>query len=248
LTQSAAYSSGFRGEVPANLQCGFCKQPVQTAFYRTLNRFACQKCAMQVKGVIDKNVAHPVGLLRGGLAGLLVAVVCAVVWAAIVHTSGYAIGIVASFIGVGVGKAVFLGSGKRRGTPYQIVAAVLSALGVLGGKLMLIPFEVYDLLIEKHLDSSTLHIVRVSARVLAHLNANRLSEIFGGFDLLWAGIAIYAGWRICKALPITIAGPFPVPAPAAAPLQFDTVEENEAFEVDEEEQETSEETDGSEEV
>ena len=244
MTQSAAYSSGFKGEVPANLQCGFCRQPVENAFYRTLNRFACQKCAMQVKGVLDRNVAHPVGLLRGGLAGLAVAVVCAAVWAAIVHSSGYEIGIVASFIGVGVGKAVFAASGKRRGMPYQVTAALLSALGVLGGKFLLVGMQVNDILVDKHLDASWPRILSF----LSHAFVRDPSGVFRAFDLLWTGIAVYAAWRICKAPPITIAGPFPLPAPSAAPLQFDTVEHHETAEAEEDVPEAGEETDASEEV
>jgi hypothetical protein len=231
LTQTSAYSSGFKGEVPANLQCGFCKQPVQNAFYRTLNRFACQKCAMQIKGVIDKNVAHPAGLVQAGSAGLLAAIGCAAVWAAIVHITNYEIGIVASFIGVAVGKAVFIASGRRRGTPYQIVAGVLSAVGVLGGKIVLFGWQVYDYVVQKNIDASALRITKAIAQSVV----NNPTDIFGGFDLLWTAFAVYAAWRICKAPPISIAGPFPLPAPSAAPLQFDTVEPNQEAEAAEEE-------------
>jgi hypothetical protein len=244
LTQSAAYSSGFKGEVPAGLQCGFCKQPVENAFYRTLNRFACQRCAMQVKGVIDRNVAHPVGLLRASGAGLLAAALCAAVWAAIVHITNYEIGIVASFIGVAVGKAVFNASGKRRGTPYQIVAAILSALGVLGGKTVLLGWLVSDRLAADHIDASPLRVATMALKFVVR----DPSKVFGGFDLLWTGIAIYAAWRICKAPPITIAGPFPLPAPTVAPLQFDTVEHHETGEAEGDALDAAEEADAPEEV
>lgn len=229
MSQSASNMEKFAGEVPADLRCGFCKSPLQGSFYRTLNRFACAKCAGQVNAALEKNVAAPGALLKAAAGGAIVAALCAAAWAAIVQITHMEIGIVASFIGVGVAKAVYHASGKRRGTPYQIIAALLSVLGILGGKLLLTGWQVADILSQKNIAATPMQI----ADIVLRATAKNPSEVFGGFDLLWVGIAIYAAWRICKAPTITVAGPFPLnPAPANA-MQFDTVEPHEPAETSE---------------
>ncbi len=218
--QYASSSTAFSGEVPANLQCGFCKAPIQGAFYRTFNRFACENCVKQISGVIEKNVAVPGPLLKASAAGLVVAAVCAAAWAAIVQITHYQIGIVASFIGVAVGKAVFIASDKRRGHAYQVIAALFSVVGILGGKLLLTGWQVADELSRQNLAATPIQIVRIVIK----FTENDPSAVFNAFDLLWVGIAVYAAWRICKAPQITVAGPFPLNPTSTNPMQFDTVE------------------------
>jgi hypothetical protein len=49
--------------------------------------------------------------------------------------------------------------------------------------------------------------------------------VFEAFDLVWIGIAVYSGWRICRAPKVQLTGPFPVPGSAVPEgLQFQTVE------------------------
>ena len=110
VSQPLSTMAGFSGQVPANLQCGFCKKPIQNQFYRTMNRFACGKCAGEVQTVIDRNSLAAGPFANAAIAGLAVALACGAVWAGIVHSTHFEIGIVASFIGVAVAKAILFAS------------------------------------------------------------------------------------------------------------------------------------------
>ncbi len=206
--------------VPVDLKCGFCQTPVEGVYYRTLNKFACINCAAQVKNVIDHNIMTPKYYAQAGGAGLLTGLGCAVAWAVIVHVTKLEIGIVASLIGYAVGRAVFMASGKRRGVALQWLAAVLSVLGIVGGKLMLLGWRIADLLPQNGIPVTTDNVVQNMMDVLK----NNPSVVFNGFDIIWIALAVLAAFRICKSPPITIAGPYPHTPPAQTDLQFHTVE------------------------
>jgi hypothetical protein len=212
--------TGFQGEVPANLQCGFCRRPIQGAFYRALNRFACAECAGKVQGVIDRNVFAPDAFAMAAVAGFLTAVAGAAAWAAIVHATHLALGIVAALIGVFVGKAVVRASGNRRGVALQWLAVVLAFVGVIGGKFALVCWWIADGL--------GVHGAAVTATAVWSDLAKQFQRdprlFVQPFDLLWAGIAVFAAWRICRAPRITIAGPYRYAPATGTGLQFQTVE------------------------
>jgi hypothetical protein len=202
--------------VPANLSCGFCKRPIEKEFYRTLNRFACANCAGQVQGVIDKNIATPGFVIRAAIAGSVVALGCAIAWGFLTYSTHFEFGIVASFIGVAVAKTVVAAAGKRKGRAYQILAAILSILGIMGGKVILGCFYAHDVLLRHNLPADIASCLELLAK---HPTA-----ILDPFDALWTGIAIYAAWRICQAPKITIVGPYAVPSGNSTGMQFQTME------------------------
>lgn len=208
------------GAVPENQQCGFCKNPIQKEFYRTLNRFACAGCAAQIRGVVERNVYDAVDFLKASAAGLLVSLACALAWAGITLATHLEIGIIASLIGVAVGKVVYITAGKRRGATYQGLAAFLAVVGIVVGKLLLRGWEFAEIITKHGRDPSLSRIILIFRNVLQ----TQPSLVFDGYDLLWIGIAIYAAWRLCKAPPITIVGPFPVVSSATRGLQFQSVE------------------------
>jgi hypothetical protein len=212
--------AGPGASVPGDMICGFCKKPVAGQFYRTMNRFACESCAQQAREVIDRNSVTPESFAKAVGVGLLVALGCGLAWAAIIHITNFEIGIVASFIGVAVAKAIVKVSGKRRGPAMQWLAAVLSIVGVFGGKVMLIAWQIVDELNKRGTPADPARVLDILVNVVTH----HASEVFRGFDLLWAGIAVYAAWRLCKALPLTLAGPYPLPARTDDTLQFHTIE------------------------
>jgi hypothetical protein len=173
-----------------------------------------------VQGVVERNVVTPGFFIRGAVGGLVVAMGCAVAWAALVRATKIEFGIVASFIGVAVGKAVVASSGKRRGPALQWLAAVLSVVGIVGGKLTYLGWIITDGLANRG-KAVTLESVD---RVFENLIMNHASVLVTPFDLLWLGLAIYAAWRLTKAPKITIAGPFPIGAGGGAGMQFETAE------------------------
>lgn len=202
------------------MKCGFCTKPIVGVYYRTLNRFACTSCADQVRSVIARNVFTADSFLRAAGAGLAVGLGCAVAWAVIVHVTNVEIGIVASFIGYAVGKAVVKASGKRRGTALQWLAAALSVVGIIGGKLLLVSWTIVDFCNQKNIAPTPGKVTAALVRLLV----DQPSAVFSGFDLLWLGLAVYAAFRLCKAPRITIAGPYAAQAPTARDLQFETIE------------------------
>ncbi len=212
--------TGFSGEVPADLACGFCKKSIQGEFYRALNRFTCPACAGQLQNVIDRNAFSPEPFAKAAGAGLAVGLACAAAWAAIVQITHFEVGIVASLIGYAVGKAVFTASGKRRGRALPWLAAILSVVGIVGGKVMLVAWQFVEVLNQRGIPINPLGVTRI---VMSYV-VNNPTKVFSGFDLLWIAFAVYAAWKLCQAPPITIAGPYPHTPPRGPALQFHTIE------------------------
>jgi len=205
----------FAGDVPANLTCGFCKRPVQKQFYRTLNRFACTNCAAQVNTVIAKNSVTPESFLAGAGAGILAAIAGGAAWAAVVVITHWNIGILAAFIGVGVGKSVHFASGKRRNVALQWLCVALAVFGVAIGKFGIVGWEIMDRLTT---DGKAVSIPKIIFVLLENIG-----NIWQPFDLVWMGIAAYAAFRLCKPAAISMAGPYAY-TPSGSSLQFNTVE------------------------
>jgi hypothetical protein len=220
VSQNAIPAEAVGGGPPADLRCGFCKNPVTGVYYRTRNRFACGPCVEKARGMLARNVFTPESFIPAGVAGLVVGLGCAVAWAVIVHVTNFEIGIIASFIGYAVGRAVFAASGKRRGLALQWLAGALSVVGIVGGKLMLVGWAVVDQYNQRNIAPTPAKVTTA----LIYLLTVHPTLVFSVFDLLWTGIAVYAAVRLCKAPRITIAGPYQMPTKSPGDLQFETME------------------------
>jgi vacuolar-type H+-ATPase subunit I/STV1 len=137
------------------------------------------------------------------------------VWAVTVHVTNWNIGYLAFFIGYAVGKVVHWASGKRRGATLQWLAAFLAGIGVAAGKIGIVVWAIVDAL---HANGEEVTPQRVLQLIQDHARS-----VASPFDLVWIGFAAYAAWRMCRAVNVTMAGPFAY-EPAASPLQFHTVE------------------------
>jgi hypothetical protein len=214
VTQSVP-STAFIGDVPANLRCGFCGQPVQKQFYRALNRFTCSNCAQQVNTVIARNAVAPHTFAAAAGAGLITALAGAAVWAVIVHVTHMNIGYIALGIGYAVGKVVHFAAGKRRGVALQWLATILALIGVSAGKLGVVCWQIVDGFHANGVNPTVQDVIQI-------FQENR-HLIFEPFDLVWMGLAAYAAWKLSKPQNISIAGPYAY-QPKASALQFNTVE------------------------
>jgi hypothetical protein len=129
-------------------------------------------------------------VLTAALAGLGAAVVGAVGWGLVVKWTGYEIGFAAWGIGLVVGTAVAFGAQGMRGRSFQVLAVVLALVGVVLGKYLAFVWIGQDLL----------HDVGVSLPLFSsdtvRLFWDTRSDVWGGFDLLWAGLAIVTAFRI----------------------------------------------------
>ncbi len=111
-------------------------------------------------------------VVLGGVA----AVVAAVIWLAIVIFANLELGLAAWGVGLLVGFAVSLGSGKRRGRTLQIIAVAWSVLGIGMAKGV------------------------IALLVYAGSEAGEFSWglIVGGMDIVFFGFAIYTAWRMLR--------------------------------------------------
>ena len=132
--------------------------------------------------------------LAAGLAG-------GIVWGLIVKWSDYEVGIVAWAIGFLAGTVVVSVSGRARGPRLQAVAVLGALVGVLLGKYLSFAFGV-----QEEAEAIGLPIGILSSEMFRFFREN-LSDVFGLFDLLWVGLAVFTAWRI----------PGEEPAPAASP-------------------------------
>ncbi len=129
---------------------------------------------------------RPLGLAL--LAGLVAASVGGVVWGYVVKLSEYEVGIVAWGIGLLVGFAVAVVS-RARGPTLQAVAVACALLGILLGK-----YLSYALVLQEEADAQGVDIGLFSGEMRTFFRED-LELVFGWFDLLWIGLAVFTAWR-----------------------------------------------------
>jgi hypothetical protein len=128
--------------------------------------------------------------LTAALAGLAAAIGGGVVWGLIVRWSSYEIGIAAWGIGFVVGTAVVFGAQNQRGVPLQLIAVVLALAGIVIGKYLAFVWIGQD-----ELGKVGLELPVFSTKTM-RLFWNLKSDIWGGWDLLWVGLAVVTAFRI----------------------------------------------------
>lgn len=131
-------------------------------------------------------------LSTASLAGLGAAAVGGIAWGLIVKWTDYEIGFAAWGIGFLVGTAVLFGAQGQRGRPFQLLAVVLALVGILLGKYLAFVWIGQDVLDEVGFTFS----LPIFSTDTMRLFWDDRSDVFGGFDLLWAGLAIVTSFRI----------------------------------------------------
>lgn len=143
----------------------------------------------------SEDAASPVtepstSLLPAIAAGLVAALVGGIAWGLIVKVSDYEVGIVAWGIGFIAGTAVVLATRGAKGRPLQAVAVVSALVGILLGKYLSYAFVIQD-----EASSVGRSIGLFSGDMLSFFRED-LGAVFGLFDLLWVGLAVFTAWRI----------------------------------------------------
>jgi hypothetical protein len=136
-------------------------------------------------------------LVPAALAGLAAAVAGAVAWTIVVVVTDFELGIVAWAIGFVAGWAVALAAQGRRGPPLQVVAVVAALLGIALGKYGTFAYEVREALEELGVEA----VPAYWDRDLVDLFFEELDDVFGLFDLLWVGFAVFTAWRLLRPEP-----------------------------------------------
>jgi hypothetical protein len=132
--------------------------------------------------------------LGPGIAGgLIAAVVGGFLWGLIVILSEYEIGIAAWGIGFIVGFGVVRFAGGAKGTPLQVVAVVSSVLGIVIGK-----YISYAYFFKQAVsDRFDVDLSYFDSQIFRAFREN-LGDVFGGFDLIWAGLAVVTAWKLTR--------------------------------------------------
>jgi hypothetical protein len=128
------------------------------------------------------------------LAGLVAAVAGGVGWTVQVALTEYETGIVAWAVGGLAGFAVSLAAGRRRGLPLQVIAVASALLGILLGKYGTYVWIARDSLQEIGVES----VPAYWDTVWIDPFLEDLDIVFGWFDLLWVGFAVFTAWRMLQ--------------------------------------------------
>ena len=214
----------FESQHAATLSCGYCKKPLSVQYWQIAKRPACAECRAAVQRELEasKSRARFIGALQ---YGALAAAAGSVGWIVISKVTGYEIGIVAIGIGYLVGQAVRKGAGGYGGTRYQYLAMFLTYSAIALASLPSI-FEAI-----RHSPPSGASAahgpVGFGAVLLAWgalLALAYASPFLGGMSnimgLFIIGIGLYEAWKLTRAVPLQVLGPFAIesaPIAVAAP-------------------------------
>jgi hypothetical protein len=116
----------------AAVTCAACKRPVGAEYYSVGKSVVCGACKAATEQSAPAK-ASPAVLARAALFGLGGAIAGALIYYAVLAATGYEIGIVAIAVGFLVGRAVQMGSRGQRGRAFQIMAVILTYIGIGAG-------------------------------------------------------------------------------------------------------------------
>ncbi len=136
-----------------------------------------------------------VWVLPGIVGGLVGALVGAGLWAAVGILSDYVTSLLAILVGLIVGGGVLLGSGRRRGLPFQIIGGTMALLSIVIGKYLMFyhmdtqrAIEIYG---QAVFDSSGVNVVTPE---IVRFYIDNFGVFYQGMDLLFIGLAVFMGF------------------------------------------------------
>jgi hypothetical protein len=145
---------------------------------------------LETAGGASRATEPSASLLPAVAAGLVAAIAGGIAWGLISKFSDYEIGIVAWGIGFVTGTAVVFATRGAKGPSLQVIAVVAALIGILLGKYLGFAFD-----IQKQADAAGVSIGLVSSEMFRFFREN-LDGVFGLFDLLWVGLAVFTAWRV----------------------------------------------------
>jgi hypothetical protein len=139
----------------------------------------------------------PQALLPAVAGGLLAAIVGGIVWGLIVILTDYEVGFVAWGIGFLAGFLVVRFAGGRKGVPLQAIGIVASLVGIVLGKYIAYVYFIKEAVREQVSEEAADSIGYFDTDVMSAFRED-FSDVFSGYDLLWAGLAIFTAWRMAR--------------------------------------------------
>lgn len=197
------------GAVGSPQSCAACQQSLTDEYYEANGKTLCPKCRAGLDQLQRHSLPAATGLafLRGGLT----AMVCAGVDAAIMHFTGYSLGLVWIFCGLFIGAAVNTGSEGRGGWLFKLMALFLT-YAAMGLSLALVSLASL---------SSSGALEKVIVFVIALLVGPVVACFTSPMMLIIYGIGFYNAWKAVQKVQIDVTGPYklkpvehqPEPAP-----------------------------------
>jgi hypothetical protein len=150
------------------------------------------------------------------LAGVVAAIAGGIAWGLIVKSTDYEIGFAAWGIGFLTGIAVLTATRGARGLPFQAIAVLCALGGIVIGKYLAFVWVIEDAL-NKQAGPTAVDVPIFSGDTISLFRHN-LDLVFDWIDLLWAGLAVYTGWRTLQPeQPRPAETPGEPPRPSEAP-------------------------------
>lgn len=155
-----------------------------------------ERFAMPEPAAPSPMTEEPRSIFLPVAAALAAAIAGGVAWGLIVKLTDYEVGIVAWAIGFIAGTAVLLASGGAKGRQLQAIAVVSALLGILLGKYLSYAFAVQEELSELAESVGVEESIGIFSGDMFSFFREDLDAVFGLFDLLWVGLAVFTAWRI----------------------------------------------------
>lgn len=128
--QEISFDDGHAAAGPAT--CSRCETSL-TEYWGVDGNVLCERCKDEVlaeRSAPEGATGRVFKALGLGFGGMLVG---ATVWYLVGKFTGYEVGLIAILLGFLVGKGIFIGSGKRGGIGYQIMALLITYFGIGAG-------------------------------------------------------------------------------------------------------------------
>ncbi len=154
------------------------------------------------RGALMSGIGESQSLALGFAAGAVAAAIGAALWATVSYLTDYQIGWMAIGVGFLVGIAVRR-FGKGTGTAFGILGGALALAGCLAGNLLTV-----CLVLSRE---KAMPLLDVFSRLDPDLVVKIMGATFSPMDLLFYGLAVYAGYRF-SVRPVTGSEPAATPA------------------------------------
>ncbi|HEY1537057.1 MAG TPA: hypothetical protein VGF76_23715 [Polyangiaceae bacterium] len=212
----------FESQATPGLACGFCRRPIDKQYWQINKRAACAECRTQVQREVDGSMsrAHFLGALQ---YGVLAAATGSAAWIVVSKLTDSQLGIVAIGVGYLVGKAVRKGAGGFGGRRYQVLAMLLTYSAIALASLPAI-FGVLRQVPQHAAASAAPGLGAMLSGWALILGIALASPFLGGvrnfMGLIIIGIGLYEAWKLTRAVPVQVLGPFAIQTspPARLPL------------------------------
>jgi predicted secreted protein len=125
-----------RAEVAPALKCSACPSTIDDTYFKLAGKVICLDCHEKAKA---PSGGSPAGrFIKAAVLGTVAAAIGAGIYYAILAATGYEIALISILVGVMVGAAVNIGSEKRGGWVYQLLAVFLTYTSIVSAYVPLV--------------------------------------------------------------------------------------------------------------